>query len=146
MQILRGLLAMAIASCTIVTSTAVAQGRGRGSSPEPPRKAAPSVRTKYTADDRDSDARVIGSWYREHPAERANGRGRGHAIAPGYQKKLIRSAPVPVEFREYVTPAPVLLVRTLPPVRSGWEFVVIENSVLLIDRPTWMIIDIVIVL
>ena len=134
----------------MASSTVVAQGRGRGggggADKGPPPKAKAAVRTTYTAHDRDSDARVIGSWYRDHPAER-RGPGRGNGgLPPGYAKKLVRSAPVPVEYRQYIAPVPVVLVQSLPPVRPGWEFVMIDNRVLLIDRPTWMIIDIVVTL
>jgi hypothetical protein len=145
MSILRAFLLIAVASTTVV-----AQGRGRGGDKGPPPKQAPakaakpSVRTTYTTHDRDSDSRVIVTWYRDHPAER-RGPGRGNGgLPPGYEKKLVRSAPVPVEYRQYVVPAPVVLVQTLPPVRPGWEFVLIENRVLLIDRPSWLIIDIVV--
>jgi hypothetical protein len=51
-----------------------------------------------------------------------------------------------VEYREYIEPAPPLLVRTLPPVRPGWEFVLISNRVVLINRPTMMVIDVVVTL
>lgn len=155
MFILRGLFIAAVAS-----SALAAQGRGSGGSsqsakpqavklkPAKSQDAKPALRVKYTDNDRRSDARVITGWYNAHPDQRAGGpgrgRARGHAIAPGWQKKLVRSAVVPVEYRTYIVPAPLSLRQLLPPVRTGWDFMVVENRVLLIDRPTWTIIDVVV--
>jgi len=57
---------------------------------------------------------------------------------------LGRAHDVPVEYREYVTPLPVAIVRTLPPVRSGWQYMVVGGHVVLVDKPTWMVVDIVV--
>ncbi len=139
----------------VLAQTATAQ-RGRHPVPPPQRRVEqsrsyrPDVRTHYTARDRSSDSRIIVSWYQRHPSYRwsppAYARGRGHGLARGYERRLIRSSYIPYEYRDYVVPAPYDLVRTLPPVRPGWEFVVVGNRVLLVDRPSWLIIDVVAVL
>jgi len=143
MKIVRAVLILAVATTAL---SAQGRGRGRGGDDSPPPG---KVRVTYSDRDRDSDSRVIATWYKEHPTEhpgRGRGRGRGHELPPGWEKKVVRSQAIPVEYREYVEPVPVVLVRTLPPVRPGWEFVLISNRVVLINRPTWMVIDVVITL
>jgi hypothetical protein len=145
MQVSRALFIVAIAS-----SALAAQGRGndKNKSDKPATAKVVVVREKYTDNDRRADARVITTWYNAHPDQRAGGNGRGrargHAIAPGWQKKLARDRIVPVEYRTYIRPAPPALIQLLPPVRPTWSFMVAENRVLLIDQPTWKIIDVVV--
>lgn len=145
MSISRALFMIVIAS-----SALAAQGRGndKNNDKKPAKTKVVVVREKYTDNDRRSDARVITTWYNAHPDQRAvgNGRGRarGHAIAPGWQKKLARNGIVPAEYRTYIRPAPPALIQLLPPVRPTWNFMVAENRVLLIDQPTWKIIDVVV--
>src|SRR5882672_1905015 len=129
MKIIRVALLLAIAA-----SAVAAQGRGRGNWP-PAR-----VRVTYTAHDRYADSRQIVGWFHEHPREQwvvaRTPHGRGHGLPPGWERRVARSRTVPIEYREFIRPAPVMLVQTLPPVRPGWEFVMLENRVLRVDRPT----------
>jgi hypothetical protein len=145
MSLSRALIIVAVAS-----SALAAQGRGnaKGKAEKPNAAKVVVVREKYTDNDRRSDARVITTWYNAHPDQRAGGNGRGrargHAFAPGWQKKLARDGIVPVEYRTYIRPAPPALIQVLQPVRPTWNFMVAENRVLLIEQPTWKIIDVVV--
>lgn len=153
MQIFRALVLIAAVS-------GVAGAQGGAVNPQALKQSTQKRRETYTDRDRDGDAKLIVSWYGAHPAERpvvvyedsrggpgrGRGRGRGHAWAPGYEKKLVRAEVVPVEYREHIVPLPVAVVRTLPPVRSGWEYVIVGNRVVLVDKPTWKIVEIVVVL
>ena len=145
MSISRALFMVAVAS-----SALAAQGRGNAKikADKPTTAKVVVVREKYTDKDRGSDARIITRWYDAHPDQRAvgNGRGRarGHAIAPGWQKKLARDGIVPVEYRTYIRPAPPSLIQLLAPVRPNWSFMVADNRVLLVEQPTWRIVDVVV--
>lgn len=142
---LRALLLIA-ALATVGT----AQGRGRGHDKHDKhdnRRVVTRVREVYTPYDRRSDARVITTWYRSHPTEyrRVVALHRpGYIFAPGYETRIVRTRVLPVAFRSYVRPVPYVLVSTLPPVRSNWEYVMLEDQVLLVDRPTWNVVDIVV--
>ncbi|HYV99537.1 MAG TPA: hypothetical protein VE967_18915 [Gemmatimonadaceae bacterium] len=147
MKIFRAMLLLAA-----VSTAGFAQGRGRGHDNDrhgPPGGPPPGhvnrgpVRTTYTYDDRRSDARIISRWYGSHPVEY---RRPSHVTVfrPGYDRRIVRHAALPRDFRAYVRPVPYVLVEELPPVRPGWEYVLLDDRVLLIDRPSWMVIDVVV--
>ena len=141
---LRALLLIAALS----TAT-FAQGRGRGHAKHdrPSNHAVKHVRETYTVYDRRSDARVISTWYRAHPTyyqPYVELRRPGYVFAPGYETRIIRARPLPSPYRTYIRPVPVMLVSTLPPVRPNWEYVMLDDRVLLVDRPSWNVVDVVV--
>jgi hypothetical protein len=139
-----------------LSTASFAQGRGHARGHDKPAKHHDAgrarghdrghVRETYTIVDRHSDARVIRSWYGAHPYEYrpyVELRRPGYIFAPGYETRIVRRRALPVAFRTYVRPVPVLLVSTLPPVRSDWHYVMLDDQVLLVERPTWNVVDIV---
>lgn len=139
------------ALAALMSSAAFAQGRGNGHykhddrgqdhgrGPDHDRG---RVRTSYTVTDRRSDARVITTWYRAHPVEYRTVR-----VAPRYvfePRRIVRTRALPVEYRTYVRPVPYALVTTLPRLRPGWDYVMLNDEVLVVDRPSWTVIDIVV--
>jgi hypothetical protein len=125
------------------------RGHGRGHAKGPPPHAASRghVRETYTVYDRRSDARIISTWYRAHPTyyqPYVELRRPGYVFAPGYETRIIRSRELPVAYRTYVRPVPFMVISTLPPVRPGWEYVMLDDRVLLVDRPTWNVVDVVV--
>ena len=143
---LRALLLIAALS-----TAGFAQGRGRGNdkNDKADKHVVPPghVRQTYTIEDRRSDARVITTWYRAHPGEYhpvVELHRTGLIFAPGYETRIVRAQVLPSPFRTYVRPVPVVLVSSLPPVRPGWEYVMLDNQILLVERPTWKVVDIVV--
>ena len=94
---------------------------------------------------------VITGWYAENPSYRPHpgrGRGRGHGggYPPGWEKQLRKHVVVPVSLRTYYEPAPVALVRTLPRLPRGYEYAVIGNRMVVLERPSWLVLDVIVVL
>ena len=135
-----------------LSTAAFAQGRGnaRGHDKGKSEKHAVArghVRETYTDDDRRSDARLITTWYRAHPNEYrpvVELHRTGYIFAPGYETRIVRARPLPVAFRTYARPVPVMLISSLPPVRPGWEYVMLDDRIYLIERPTWNVVDLVV--
>jgi len=68
---------------------------------------------------------------------------RGGNLPPGLQKKLERDGQLPPGLQKRVQPLPVDLDRRLPRLPETWERVVVERDVILIDRRTNRILDII---
>lgn len=68
---------------------------------------------------------------------------RGGNLPPGLQKKLEKNGELPPGLQKKLTPLPVELDRQLPPLPDSWERVVVERDIILIDRRTNRILDII---
>jgi len=68
---------------------------------------------------------------------------RGGNLPPGLQKKLERDGQLPPGLQKRIEPLPVELDRRLPRLPETWERVVVERDVILIDRRTNRILDII---
>lgn len=68
---------------------------------------------------------------------------RGGNLPPGLQKKLERDGQLPPGLQKRMEPLPVDLDRRLPRLPEHWERVVVERDVILIDRRTHRILDII---
>ena len=68
---------------------------------------------------------------------------RGGNLPPGLQKKLDRDGRLPPGLQKRLEPLPVDLDRRLPRLPDTWERVVLEHDVILIDRRTNRILDII---
>lgn len=142
MKTIRALLLVAA-----VSSAAFAQGRGHDKGRGRGHDKHDRVRTTYTLEDRRSDARIIASRYREHPVEYRYAPRmyiRGAVFEPGYERRIVRAKPLPRLYRSYVRPAPVVLISTLPPLRPGWEYVMLDDRVYVVDRPSWNVVNFVV--
>jgi len=68
---------------------------------------------------------------------------RGGDLPPGLQKKLERDGHLPPALQKRVEPLPVDLDRRLPRLPENWARVVVERDVILIDRRTNRILDVI---
>jgi hypothetical protein len=68
---------------------------------------------------------------------------RGGNLPPGLQKKLDRDGKLPPGLQKRLQPLPVDLDRRLPRLPEHWERVVLERDIILIDRRTERILDII---
>ena len=68
---------------------------------------------------------------------------RGGDLPPGLQKKLERDGQLPPGLQKRVEPLPVDLDRRLPRLPENWARVVVERDVILIDRRTNRIRDVI---
>jgi hypothetical protein len=68
---------------------------------------------------------------------------RGGKLPPGLQKHLDRNGRLPPGLQKRLEPLPADLDRRLPRLPEIWERVILERDVILIDRTTNRILDII---
>ena len=98
----------------------------------------------FLADER----RIIEQYY--HKAGKGKGKGlppglakRGGNLPPGLQKQLQKNGQLPPGLQKRIEPLPVELSRQLPALPEHWERVIVERDVILLDRRTNRILDII---
>jgi hypothetical protein len=94
------------------------------------------------------ERRAIEDYYRQGKKGKAKGlppglAKRGGNLPPGLQKHLEKNGQLPPGLQKRLEPLPVDLDRSLPRLPEYWERVVIEKDVILIDRRTNRILDII---
>ena len=68
---------------------------------------------------------------------------RGGDLPPGLQKKLDRGDQLPPGLQKRLEPLPTDLHRRLPRLPNYWERVIVERDIVLIDRRTNRVLDII---
>ena len=88
------------------------------------------------------EIRVITSWYRERDAEpRTHGRGKKPSgLPPGIARNLARGKPLPPGIAKQYMPDALLAL--LPAAPKGFERVVVDGKILLVEVATRIIHDI----
>jgi hypothetical protein len=92
----------------------------------------------YSKHDRDE----LNNWYDHHRGNLPPGLAKKDRLPPGLEKKMVIHQVLPVEYREYVRPAPVEIVRVLPPPPPDCEHVVVGGHIVLMNRKTSVVLDI----
>ncbi|MDX1508636.1 MAG: anti-virulence regulator CigR family protein [Woeseiaceae bacterium] len=87
------------------------------------------------------EIRIISAWYRDHDTG-AHGRGRGKdkGLPPGIAKNLAEGKALPPGIAKQYLPSG--LIAQLPPARKGYERVVVDGKVLLVEIATQVVHDI----
>ena len=90
----------------------------------------------------DEEARIIASWYREHGSEsRSRGKGKKPGgLPPGIAKNLARGKALPPGIAKQNLPDG--LIAALPGPPAGYERVVVDGKILLVEVATRVIHDI----
>jgi hypothetical protein len=65
------------------------------------------------------------------------------SLPPGLQKQLDKNGQLPPGLQKRLSPLPVDLSRRLPRLPDYWERVILERDVILIDRRTHRVLDII---
>jgi hypothetical protein len=68
---------------------------------------------------------------------------RGGNLPPGLQKQLDKNSRLPPGLQKRLEPLPVGLDRRLPRLPEHWERVILERDIILVDRRTERILDII---
>jgi hypothetical protein len=118
---------------------------------------------KSRAESKVDRASVIVEFYKKNPEQRpvvvvvddnddggrGRGRGRGRGggnMPPGWEKKLAKHGELPSDLRTRVVVMPVALVRSLPALPRGQEYAIVGNRVVVIERSSFLVLDILITL
>ena len=94
------------------------------------------------------ERRMIEEYYRRSKKGKSKGlppglAKRGGNLPPGLQKHLQKNGQLPPGLQKRLEPLPVDLDRRLPQLPDYWERVVLERDVILIDRRSNRILDII---
>ena len=99
---------------------------------------------RFSAEER----RIIEDYY--HKAKSSKKKGlppglakRGGNLPPGLQKKLDRDGKLPPGLQKRLEPLPTNLDRRLPRLPEHWERVILDRDIILVDRRTNRILDII---
>ena len=90
----------------------------------------------------DEEIRIIGAWYGEHGDrhDNAKGKNKDKGLPPGIAKNLARGKPLPPGIAKQQLPDG--LVHALPAPPRGYERIIVDGKVLLVDVATQVIHDI----
>ena len=85
---------------------------------------------------------IIADWYSEHGSPTTHGKGgkKSKGLPPGIAKNLARGKPLPPGIAKQVLPQG--LVALLPAVPHGYERIIVDGKVLLVEVATRVIHDI----
>ncbi len=92
----------------------------------------------------DDEVRIISAWYREHgsaPDRKSHGK-KSKGLPPGIARNLARGKSLPPGIAKQHLPDG--LVSELPPPRHGYERVVVDGRVLLVEIATQVIHDVLV--
>ena len=134
-----------IAVVSLAGAPAFPQGKGKGHNKdagEDHGNGKAKGKHKHDFDDRDRE--VITSYYSGRGSNLPPGLAkRGGNLPPGLEKHLEKNGTLPPGLQKKVQPCPVELVRQLPPVEPGYARGVIGAHVVIYNRSTNVIVDIV---
>lgn len=90
----------------------------------------------------DDEIRIIGAWYSEHgsSSHKGNGKHKDKGLPPGIAKNVQRGKPLPPGIAKQHLPDG--LIRTLPAPPKGYERVIVDGKVLLVEIATQVIHDV----
>lgn len=87
---------------------------------------------------------VIAQWYQDHGSHSAygNSKKKSKGLPPGIAKNLARGKPLPPGIAKQFLPQGLIAI--LPPPRDGFERVVVDGKVILVEVATRVIHDILV--
>ena len=90
----------------------------------------------------DEEIRIIGAWYENHDpkAGRGGGKHKHKGLPPGIAKNLARGKPLPPGIAKQHLPDG--LVHALPAPPRGYERIIVDGKVLLVEIATQVIHDV----
>jgi Ni/Co efflux regulator RcnB len=90
----------------------------------------------------ENEIAIIGAWYQDHEHEHKHGKGgkKAKRLPPGIAKNLARGKPLPPGIAKQVLPGG--LQEMLPPPPRGYERIIVDGKVLLVEIATRVIHDV----
>jgi Ni/Co efflux regulator RcnB len=83
---------------------------------------------------------IIAAWYQHHSEGHGNRKAKSKGLPPGIAKNLARGKPLPPGIAKQYLPTDLNLM--LPPPRKGYERVIVDGKVLLVEVATRIVHDI----
>ncbi len=120
----------------LIGNYALAQGKGQGKG-----------HTKGRGDQADyfsaHDRQIIGVWYGERQNNLPPGLAKRDRLPPGLEKQLVQRGTLPPGLQKRIQPCPEELERRLPPPPPDCAHVLIGGHLVLLNRRTNIVLDIV---
>jgi hypothetical protein len=85
---------------------------------------------------------IIGSWYENHSPRHGHGKKKAKGLPPGIAKNLARGKPLPPGIAKQYLPSG--LRDALPPPPKGYERIIVDGKILLVEIATRVIHDILV--
>jgi Ni/Co efflux regulator RcnB len=99
-------------------------------------------RTSHTKFD-DRDRRAVRQWFNEHREKLPQGFREQDRLSPDQESRLQPGVVLDADTRRRVRPAPVDLLRRLPPPGRHYRYAVVDDHILLVEDKTWSVSDII---
>ena len=139
----RWIVAVASGIFGLAATSALAQGNGRKRGHH---KGDDDGRDDHDRRDdhyyRDDDRRAVKAWYDDHHGHLPPGLAKRDQLPPGLEKQLVVRGHLPPGLQKKIEPAPVELVRELPPPPPDCEHVIIGGHIVLLNRKSFMVVDV----
>ena len=123
----------------LVSAGSFAQGQGHGHGRGKHRGRDDEAEDRYYSD---ADRTEIRSWYDEHQDDLPPGLAKRDRLPPGLERQLIVRGTLPPGLRKKIRLCPEDLQRHLPPPPPDCEHVIIGGHVVLMNRKTLVVLDI----
>jgi hypothetical protein len=134
-----------VLACSLSAVPAVSQGKGKGhhkQDGDDEGRGNGKKKAKHEFDGQDRE--VITNYYLNRDSNLPPGLAkRGGNLPPGLEKQLERNGTLPPGLQKRLQPCPVELERRLPPLEAGYGRGVIGAHVVIYNRSTNVIVDIV---
>ena len=137
MKSIKRIVACGVALLALVSLTAFAKEHGRGHGKDKDKKESKREFRRYD-DDRDA----LHNWYAGRRGNLPRGLAKRDELPPGLENQLVERGTLPPGLRKKMRSCPRDLVRLLPPPPPDCEHVLIGGSIVLLNRRTFMIVDV----
>ena len=134
-------MSVLLLSAVVLTGVARAHGQGRGHGHDRDDDDDQGRHHYYSDHDRDS----MRGWYHDHDRDDRlpPGLAKRDQLPPGLERQLRVRGTLPPGLRKKMRPCPEEFEHRLPPPPPGCEHVVIGGHVVLMNRSTYMVMDII---
>jgi len=122
-------VALMALSSTVILAKQHGQGRGKDKQKH---------EYRYSRRDR----KEIKAWYRGYRGDLPPGLAKKDRLPPGLERQLRVRGMLPPGLRDQIRPCPEDLVRIVPPPPPDYEHVAIGGRIVLLNRQTYMVLDI----
>jgi hypothetical protein len=131
-------------ACSLTAVPAVSQGKGKGHDKhdsDDDERGKGKKKAKHEFDEQDRE--VVSTYYSDRHTNLPPGLAKREGnLPPGLEKQLQRNGTLPPGLQKRVQPCPVELERRLPPVEMGYARGVIGAHLVIYNRSTNVIVDI----
>jgi len=118
------------------------QGQERGKENDRVRQGGPGAKAAVTFSYGNSDRDFTRGWYRDNLSGLPPGLAKKDRLPPGLEKQLIARGTLPPGLRNKVYPVPSEFARRLTSPPPGYEHVFIGGHLVLLNRKTFLMLDV----